>query len=137
METGIGDWYVREPKCLGIYNVLHRLMQFPKEGLALVGKDKENDATTFFNTHSGGLTVPVADGARVIFLGPKEGEVYNGDGRLAVGSSVIIRVLPVLPDGVSYNLTDAELMIWCLMDVAYPYWPPGSTEKFQLFKPHS
>jgi|GEM_PF-4365104 len=123
-KTGSGDWFDRKPKCKGIYNVLHHLVKSPKEGLACVGKD--DDAKNLFNAHSGGLIVP--DGARVIFFGPNEGEIYSGDGRLSVGSSVIIRVPS---EKVSSKLTDVELMNLCILG-NYPYWPPDSTENFEL-----
>ncbi len=125
---GTGPWYNEDTKIMAVYDVLHYLMRNPREGLSRVGNDVE--AKNLFE-REGRITVPVNQGARVIFFAPDEGEIYEGDGRLAFGSSVIIRVPP---DGVPTNLTDFELMTLCLVGTSYPYWPPGSIERFRLSK---
>lgn len=125
-QTRTGDWYIEDPKLRAVYDVLRYLVRNPLEGLRRVGNDAE--AINLFQTE-GRITVPVDQGARVIFLAPNEGQIYPGDGRLGVGSSVIIRVPP---EGISTNLSDFELMNLCIVNAAYPYWPPGSTEMFRL-----
>jgi hypothetical protein len=119
-DTRIDDWYLREPKNKAVYALLQYLMKHPKEGIDLVGDD--NGAKNLLQ-REGGIAVPTNKGARVIFFAPDEGEIYGGDGRLGVGSSVIIRVPP---EGVSTSLTDLELKKLCLLG-NYPYWPPNSS----------
>jgi hypothetical protein len=111
--TTTDDWSDPIKKIGAVYNLLRYLAKNPQEGLNRVGKD--DDAKDLFEK-KGGITVPVAQGARVIFFTPDEGK----DHPLGVGSSVIIRVPPVGFDG---NATDQQLQEACVLG-NYPYWPP-------------
>jgi hypothetical protein len=103
-------WFDETQKVDALFKVLRHVATYPEDGLSCVGDDtKAND---LFKT-AGGIDVPTAEGARVVFLKP-------GEKALLFGGSVIIEVPPRRISGVS----DLQLMNYILS--WYPYWPPGS-----------